>query len=547
MHDRLARLRDTLLQDLIERGVAVRLALLAMLAGEHVLLVGPPGTAKSLVARRLRLALADAAYFERLLTRFTVPEELFGPLSILGLEEDRYERLTDGYLPSASVAFLDEIFKANSAILNALLTLLNERAFDNGTRRADVPLAAVVGASNELPEGVELDALFDRFLLRLHVGPVSPEGFEELLGLRGEAAPELPAALRLSQADLELVRTSAADVDIPSSVLALLSALRQWCLAEKIFVSDRRWRKVVKLLQVSALTNGRGSVSVWDCWLLQYCLWSQTEEREKIYQWYEQRVGASSAMDPSKLTKVVVHWEQRLESDRASRTQVRDEEGRPLYGKSAAASTSPTFTRPKTDEEGRALFLAPTNSAVNRGGYRGSYEKCKDRSKGGEGFTVEELDPMAIDYNGDYHPEIFQLWESRDSYLADTNNRLMEELELPALLEPTRHKPEYINACRGQIESLNVDISRYREGLLDHIASMEAEISSHLWVCPEFAGPARRSLDRTLVEVDGLLSRVDRLLNGFDTLPMDPVEADDSVSGLLTMTGRMEVGSDGPG
>ena len=257
LEERLRCIRDFLTTGLVERDVAVRLALVAALSGEHLLLVGPPGTAKSLVARRLRLALANTGYFERLLTRFSVPEELFGPLSIKGLEEDRYERLTKSYLPTASIAFLDEIFKANSAILNALLTLLNEREFDNGDRRERTPLTAVVGASNELPEGEELDALFDRFLLRLHVVPVSSAGFSALLQLKDSTEPDVPVGLRLTEDDLAKLRKRAEDVRVPDEVLALLRDLREWCIAETILVSDRRWRKVVKLLQTSALTNGR--------------------------------------------------------------------------------------------------------------------------------------------------------------------------------------------------------------------------------------------------------------------------------------------------
>ena len=136
---------------MVERDVEVRLLLLAALCGEHILYLGPPGTAKSELGRRLS-RLSRGIFFERLLTRFSVPEELFGPLSMRALERDEYLRMTEGYLPSASVAFIDEIFKANSAILNTLLTILNERLFDNGTQRNKVPLLCLVGASNEMPE-----------------------------------------------------------------------------------------------------------------------------------------------------------------------------------------------------------------------------------------------------------------------------------------------------------------------------------------------------------------------------------------------------------
>ncbi|MBP7442582.1 MAG: AAA family ATPase, partial [Thauera sp.] len=146
---RLARLLEVLESGLVERRQVLRLSLLGAVAGEHTLLIGPPGTAKSALARRIHLAFRDARYFERLLTRFTVPEELFGPLSIRALEEDRYERHVAGFLPDAEVAFIDEVFKANSAILNALLTLLNEREFDNGAGRLRCPLISVIGATNQ--------------------------------------------------------------------------------------------------------------------------------------------------------------------------------------------------------------------------------------------------------------------------------------------------------------------------------------------------------------------------------------------------------------
>ena len=168
-----------LAQGLVGRELECRLILLALLVGEHSLLIGPPGTAKSLLAKRLykiidisseinssnlddsgRKNLRSKGYFEILFTNFSTPEEVLGPLSIPQLQNNIYERITEGYLPSASIAFLDEIFKANSAILNALLTIINEREFDNGAIRYPVPLLSVVGASNELPrEEGELGAL----------------------------------------------------------------------------------------------------------------------------------------------------------------------------------------------------------------------------------------------------------------------------------------------------------------------------------------------------------------------------------------------------
>lgn len=513
---RLRQLRDALLTGLVERDVTIRLALIAALAGEHLLLVGPPGTAKSHVARRLHLAFSDSSYFERLLTRFSVPEELFGPLSIKGLEDDRYERLTANYLPTASIAFLDEIFKANSAILNALLTLLNEREFDNGTHRNKAPLISVIGASNELPEGEELDALFDRFLLRLHVGPVTQDGFKHLLDLQGESTPEIPADLKLSEQDLQQVKAAIDDILLPDDIRDLLGSLRQWCMAESIQVSDRRWRKVVKLLKVSAMTNGHDTVSIWDCWLLQHCLWNNPEDKEKIYQWYVERVGASRAKDPEQLTRMVVAWEAQLVRDEQRKSQAENEEGALLYKNKNGEVTTQSHHRVQARRNNQPLFLAPDCA------YSGS-RRIADRTNGGKGYTYSELKEFSIDDRqwGRYHD--FESWRGKDAYLANSANHWEEDQGLAPLLEPIRHKPAYIDDVVRNIDAISSEIEHHQAALKEHMQELEERVLGHLWITEEFTKPAAESLQKTEKVVKRLLERTGKLRNGFQALPLEEI------------------------
>ena len=521
--ERIRRVRDALLTGLVERDDAIRLALIAALAGEHMLMLGPPGTAKSLIARRLQLAFDEATYFERLLTRFTVPEELFGPLSIKGLEQDRYERLTASYLPTASIAFLDEIFKANSAILNALLTLLNEREFDNGTKRERTPLIAVIGASNELPEGEELGALYDRFLLRLHVGPVTKTGFRDLLRLRGHAEPEIAPGDRLTAADLEAVSSVASSVEVPEDVEALLCDLRDWCIAEGIEVSDRRWRKVVKLLQVSALSNGRDAVSVWDCWLVQHCVWDDPEHREKVYEWYSARVGASAAMDPSRLTKIVVSWEARLKRDQEDRSVMRDDEGRPLYRNAAGEFTTESSGLAQARRNAEPLYLAPDQAQKRNG--NGYWRGLQDRTNAGRGYTESQLNEMQVVSNHHYNGrESFEHWDKRAAYLSNRDNWHMEEAESTPVLEPTRHKAAHIAASLQEVEEVRSRVEQYAIKLQDHVASLEADILAHLWVDGRFAEPAADSLTGTQNQVTTLGTRISAVHEGFGLLPRETAD-----------------------
>jgi MoxR-like ATPase len=271
------QLHQSLTDRFPERDHVIRGALAAILAGEHVLLLGPPGTAKSAIARAIAQAF-DATYFERLLTKFSTPEELFGPISLKALESDRYARVTTRQLPEAEFAFVDEIWKANSAILNALLTIVNERLFHNDSAAQPCPLISLFGASNELPEGKELEALFDRFLLRFEVQYLhQPRHMRSIL-----LAPEPTVPLRLSLAILTEAQKAAAAVAVTDPTIDALLAIRDACQAEGIAVSDRRWKKTLRLVQANAFLAGEAATSPEDLMVLSDCLWRDPKERPKV-------------------------------------------------------------------------------------------------------------------------------------------------------------------------------------------------------------------------------------------------------------------------
>ncbi|CAJ1931942.1 unnamed protein product [Cylindrotheca closterium] len=286
---------DMIGEGLVERQDESRLVVLSMLADEHILLLGVPGTGKSVLGRRLA-RLCNGRFFQRLLTRFTTPDELFGPLSLQALENDEYRRCTAGFLPTATVAFLDEIFKANSAILNTLLTILNERKFDNAGGQEDCPIRCVVGASNELPESDELVALYDRFLIRKEVTPVSDEGVMTLLSLRNPAGTAPCDSNDQSSCDVlisndlqeitDKLSTAANLVAMEDHVCRVIVGLRTYLRDElSVQISDRRLLKAAQLLRLSAASHGRQNVDTVDCLLLQHCMWQLPEEKKSVTEW----------------------------------------------------------------------------------------------------------------------------------------------------------------------------------------------------------------------------------------------------------------------
>jgi len=264
-----------------ERETEINGSLLAVLSGENLLFLGPPGTAKTQLAKNICQSIESGNFFNYLLTSFSTPEELFGPLSLKALEEDEFRRKIDGCLPTAHIALLDEIFKASSAILNSLLTILNEHKYHNGRELVDVPLLSVFGASNELPdENESLEALYDRFLFRYRLSYIQDdENFRDLL-FRSPDEFEPAASLRVS-AIYEL-RARAKDMPVDPDVEVIITELRKSLQLQEIEISDRRWKKVIQVLKVAACSSGCPTVDRTMVLLLQHMLWNLPEERETI-------------------------------------------------------------------------------------------------------------------------------------------------------------------------------------------------------------------------------------------------------------------------
>lgn len=280
--EKLKQIKESLTKKYYEREQEIEGILTAILARQHVLLIGSAGTGKSALSAELKNIVQGSNYFQWLLTRFSTPEELFGVLSLKELEQGVYKRNTSGKLPEAHFAFLDEIFKANSAILNSLLTLINERLFYNNGTPFKSPLITLIGSSNEYPEeGEGLEALFDRFLLRFEVDYIKEnQNFMNMLKGNGKDI-EIPS---ISLNELYEYQFIVDMVNIPEDVYHVLAEIRRSLQDEGIRPSDRRFKQSLSLLKAKAFLENRSEVVVNDIMILTNSLWETIDQKELVVQ-----------------------------------------------------------------------------------------------------------------------------------------------------------------------------------------------------------------------------------------------------------------------
>ncbi|MBU2514218.1 AAA family ATPase [bacterium] len=300
LKERVTKLIEHLNSGIHERNEIIAVSFLAALSDQNVFLFGPPGTAKSLIARRLSHAFKTHAYFEYLMQRFSTPEEVFGPVSISELKQDNFLRKTEGFLPQSDFAFLDEIWKSSPAILNTLLTIINEKIFRNGTKIEPVPLKALIAASNETPPpGQGLEALYDRFLIRLNVPPMEEKGnFESLLQSKPTTAQlELPEGYAINHKEWEKWCEEIHSVELSEETKNVIHNIRLTFEehGEKldVYVSDRRWQKAAILIKAAAFFCGRKKTNLVDTLLLRHCLWTTKENHGEVTKIVENAVRKS--------------------------------------------------------------------------------------------------------------------------------------------------------------------------------------------------------------------------------------------------------------
>ena len=265
----------------VERDELIKLMELAIVTGTNLLMLGPPGTAKSAITYELCGRIENANYFQWMLNKTSDPSEILGPFSVKEMENDKFMRITTGKLPEAHIAFMDEVFKSNAPTLNALLTIMNEHIFYNDGKPVEVPLISMFGASNEPPEDESLDAMYDRFIFRMNVQYIHDAANKKRMHSNyvdnRAGLLNLVNKTTITLAEVQALQAAAKTVKVPKDIINKFIRLISDLDRQAVHISDRRQNECFKVMQGSAVLAGRNSVTLDDFKSLVYVLWEKEE------------------------------------------------------------------------------------------------------------------------------------------------------------------------------------------------------------------------------------------------------------------------------
>jgi MoxR-like ATPase len=478
----------------IEKEEVIALTLLSAVAGESIFHLGAPGVAKSLIARRLKYAFNDGSSFEYLMNRFSTPDEIFGPISISQLKDnDKYERIVKNYLPTATVVFLDEIWKAGPSIQNALLTVLNEKIYRNGEQEIEVPMKALISASNELPsKGEGLEALWDRFLVRLIVdGVKEKQNFNDMISKSLNSYTDtIDVAHKITDEEYKKWSKTIDEVEITENVFNVIHVIRNYIdlynqkeenKGKPIYISDRRWRKIIKLLRTSAFLNDRKAVDLMDCFLIKNCIWNETDQIQATSQFvsdaiqkfgYTLKFNFNTLRDELNDFKTEINEWTRLEKDtRVELIIIKDgfcelENPPSQYDKFIESSAFEQLTNEK-----RSLYLHYVQySSYNR---HNQYYARKGKDK--FHIALNDVDyKLKTEISGDKrqitkkpHKKVEEDWDNRVTKYIEITNTQKEELEtyrtkdLKHLRTNLFVNPELANIVETHLTATNKEIEKF--------------------------------------------------------------------------------------
>lgn len=503
---------------LIEREKHIKLAVLTILAGENLILIGPPGTAKSEISRRVSSIIEGEKYFEYLLTKFTTPEEIFGPISIKNLENDVFKRQTEGYIPKSYIVFLDEIFKANSSILNSLLTMLNERIYHNGAELEKSKLISIIAASNELPIGdTELLALYDRFLTRIVIDYV--ENPLSLVNINEEEVL-LDDELKLHIDELTEIIDKSKLVEIDDEIAKTLVNIKQ-DIEKEFFdmeneineiISDRKFVKSIKFLKVAAFSNGKNILTLDDLILLENTYWNDPINIDKIREIIVKNICGKEKNKKEQMNILFESWDETFEN--IFQIQEIDEEGNLVYidinGEKTTEDKGDIHLR---DELGNYLFYSGHREYIRTvtSSWDHNYQDTNIKTIDGESIFTYEFSNVKVEKSKKCEMENLKKLTIKGNLKASLIKNYAEFKEKNIKLDANKIK--LLEDLRRNIKVEFKELEEHHKNITSRKEMIENNLNKNMWLEEKDKEFLDLNISNYFEEISSILNKFNELIS----------------------------------